>query len=53
MMKGVPPHPERIPRTVKPRDPNAQKKKGISAGAWEEARALIWTHRRGWRSACS
>jgi subfamily B ATP-binding cassette protein MsbA len=46
MMKGVPPHPERIPRTVKPRDPNAPKKKGISAGAWEEARALIWSHRR-------
>ena len=47
MMKGVPPHPERIPKTVKPRDPaTLNKKKGITPGAWEEARGLIWNHRR-------
>jgi ATP-binding cassette, subfamily B, putative efflux pump len=42
----VPPHPERIPKTVKPVDPKAAKKKGMTPGAWEEARSLIWTHRR-------
>jgi subfamily B ATP-binding cassette protein MsbA len=41
----VPRHPERIPRTVRPADP-AAKKKGITEGAWQEARSLIWTHRR-------
>jgi subfamily B ATP-binding cassette protein MsbA len=27
-------------------DPDTPKKKGLTAGAWEEARALIWRHRR-------
>jgi subfamily B ATP-binding cassette protein MsbA len=42
----VPPHPERTPRSVRPADPAAAAKKGISTGALEEARALIWTHRK-------
>jgi ABC-type multidrug transport system fused ATPase/permease subunit len=40
------PHPERLPRsTVRNAGPAAQPKKKLSAGAWEEARALIWKHR--------
>ena len=27
-------------------DPDKPKKKALTAGAWEEARALLWTHRR-------
>jgi len=42
----VPPHPERTPRTVRPADPAAAAQKGITAGAMQEARALIWTHRK-------
>ncbi|HEX7140376.1 MAG TPA: ABC transporter ATP-binding protein [Vicinamibacterales bacterium] len=42
----MPPHPERTPRTVRPADPAASPKKGITPGALEEARALIWTHRK-------
>jgi len=42
----VAPHPERIPRTVRPSDPAAKKKKGITADAWAEARSLIWIHRK-------
>jgi subfamily B ATP-binding cassette protein MsbA len=42
----VPPHPERTPRTVRPVDPAASKKKGITPGAWEEARDLVWKHRK-------
>jgi ABC-type multidrug transport system fused ATPase/permease subunit len=42
----MPPHPERTPRTVRPADPAAAQKKGITTGALEEARALIWTHRK-------
>ena len=43
------PHPERTPR--EPRSPTADatkapKKKAFTAGAWEEARGLIWTHRK-------
>jgi ABC-type multidrug transport system fused ATPase/permease subunit len=39
------PHPERLPRsTVRGSAPTPPKKK-LSAGAWEEARALIWKHR--------
>jgi subfamily B ATP-binding cassette protein MsbA len=41
----VPPHPERTPRTVRPRDPATPGKKGITPGAWEEARDLVWKHR--------
>ncbi len=35
--RGLRPHAE---------DPGKDRKKGITAGAWEEARALIWAHRR-------
>ena len=42
----MPPHPERTPRTVRPVDPAASKKKGITPGAWEEARDLVWKHRK-------
>ncbi|HEY7284685.1 MAG TPA: ABC transporter ATP-binding protein [Vicinamibacterales bacterium] len=42
----MPPHPERTPRTARPADPAAAQKKGITPGALEEARALIWTHRK-------
>jgi ABC-type multidrug transport system fused ATPase/permease subunit len=42
----VPPHPERTPRTVRPLDPASSPKKGITTGALQEARALIWAHRR-------
>jgi ABC-type multidrug transport system fused ATPase/permease subunit len=40
-------HPERIPRST-PAAAAAPKapKKAFTAGAWEEARALIWTHRK-------
>jgi len=38
-------HPERLPRsTVRGAAPAPPKKK-LSAGAWEEARALVWKHR--------
>ena len=42
-------NPERTPRSAiagAPDAPNGPKKKAFTAGAWEEARALIWTHRR-------
>src|SRR5204863_10012465 len=44
----VPPHPERTPRAVHPSVAAAgtPPKKKITAGAWEEARALVWTHRK-------
>jgi ABC-type multidrug transport system fused ATPase/permease subunit len=42
----VPAHPERTPRSVRAVDAAAQKKKGITPGAWEEARALVWKHRK-------
>jgi len=44
----VPPHPERTPRAVHPSVAAAgtPPKKKISPGAWEEARGLIWTHRK-------
>jgi ABC-type multidrug transport system fused ATPase/permease subunit len=44
----VPPHPERTPRAVHPSvaAAGAPPKAKISPGAWEEARALIWTHRK-------
>jgi ABC-type multidrug transport system fused ATPase/permease subunit len=39
-------HSERLPRSrTAAAVPDASKKKGLSAGAWEEARALIWKHR--------
>ena len=44
----MPPHPERTPRAVHPSVAAAgtPPKKKITPGAWEEARALIWTHRK-------
>jgi ABC-type multidrug transport system fused ATPase/permease subunit len=41
-------HPERTPRSaVAVADaPKAPKKKAFTAGAWEEARGLIWIHRK-------
>jgi len=42
----VPPHPERTPRTARPTEATGDRKKGIPPGAWEEARALIWKHRK-------
>jgi ABC-type multidrug transport system fused ATPase/permease subunit len=45
------PHPERLPRRTAPllppeaKDPKA-KKKAFTAGAWEEARGLMWAHRK-------
>ena len=42
-------HPERTPRTVTkaaPSDAPKPPKKAFTAGAWEEARGLIWTHRK-------
>jgi ABC-type multidrug transport system fused ATPase/permease subunit len=42
-------HPERTPRTaIAGAQPGAtpKKKPAFTAGAWEEARALIWTHRK-------
>jgi subfamily B ATP-binding cassette protein MsbA len=39
-------HPERLPRsTAAVAGPGASKKKGLSPGAWEEARQLVWKHR--------
>src|SRR6059058_367328 len=42
------PHPERTPRSAAPAAAAEPKtpKKALTAGAWEEARALIWTHRK-------
>jgi len=42
------PHPERTPRSAAPTTvtPPKTPKKALTAGAWEEARALIWTHRK-------
>jgi ABC-type multidrug transport system fused ATPase/permease subunit len=50
MMRPVP-HPERTPRTARPSLPDddagkAPKKKAFTTAAWEEARALIWVHRK-------
>src|SRR5947208_7153870 len=41
-------HPERTPRSAAPAAAAEPKtpKKAFTAGAWEEARALIWTHRK-------
>jgi subfamily B ATP-binding cassette protein MsbA len=50
-------HPERLPRKAYPKDELAgqarkdesagpAKKKGLTPGAWSEARALIWLHRK-------
>jgi ABC-type multidrug transport system fused ATPase/permease subunit len=41
------PHPERTPRSAVAADaPKSPKKKAFTAGAWEEARGLIWIHRK-------
>jgi ABC-type multidrug transport system fused ATPase/permease subunit len=45
------PHAERTPRAVIPAPKSAaasakSPKKGFTPGAWQEARALIWTHRK-------
>src|SRR5262249_26115967 len=44
-------HADRTPRTARSvapaaTGPEAEKKKGITPGAWDEARALIWHHRK-------
>ncbi|HMB81203.1 MAG TPA: hypothetical protein VKI43_14090, partial [Vicinamibacterales bacterium] len=41
-------HPETTPRTAPAAGdaPKAPKKPAFTAGAWEEARGLIWVHRR-------
>jgi ABC-type multidrug transport system fused ATPase/permease subunit len=39
-------HAERTPRTVRPAEPDTPTKKGITPGAWQEARQLVWTHRK-------
>jgi ABC-type multidrug transport system fused ATPase/permease subunit len=45
-------HPERLPRTALPQAQNASpadaktKKKAFTAAAWEEARGLMWAHRK-------
>src|SRR5438477_9940572 len=41
-------HPERTPRSAAPAAAAEPKtpKKALTAGAWEEARALVWTHRK-------
>jgi subfamily B ATP-binding cassette protein MsbA len=41
-------HPERTPRSAAPAADAAKtpKKKAFTAGSWEEARRLIWTHRK-------
>ena len=44
--RDVPPHAERTPRAVRPVEPAGPKKKGITPGAWEEARNLVWKHRK-------
>src|SRR5689334_5307286 len=46
MIALVPPHPERIPRARPLTPADSKKKKGFTPGAWEEARALVWTHRK-------
>jgi ABC-type multidrug transport system fused ATPase/permease subunit len=46
MMSGRIPRSERVPRTGRFDQNPAPQKKKITAGAWEEARALLWTHRR-------
>src|SRR3954470_8040796 len=51
MIRSVP-HPERTPRTARPAAAPAAaggkepKKNAFTSGAWEEARALIWLHRK-------
>ena len=40
------PHPERTPRSALPAEAAAPKKKALTPGAWEEARRLVWTHRK-------
>jgi ABC-type multidrug transport system fused ATPase/permease subunit len=41
------PHPERTPRASAPASaPKGPPKKAFTAGAWEEARGLIWIHRK-------
>jgi ABC-type multidrug transport system fused ATPase/permease subunit len=42
--RNVARHPERTPRALPPADPAA--KKGLTPGAWAEARKLVWDHRR-------
>jgi ABC-type multidrug transport system fused ATPase/permease subunit len=42
----VPPHAERTPRSVRPAEADASTKKGIPPGAWQEARELVWAHRK-------
>jgi subfamily B ATP-binding cassette protein MsbA len=39
-------HPERIPKKAAPVDAPKTPKKAFTAGAWEEARGLIWKHRK-------
>jgi ABC-type multidrug transport system fused ATPase/permease subunit len=39
-------HPERIPKKAAPVEAPKTPKKAFTAGAWEEARALIWKHRK-------
>jgi subfamily B ATP-binding cassette protein MsbA len=39
-------HPERIPRAGVPGGAPKPPKKAMTKGAWEEARALIWAHRK-------
>ena len=40
-------HPERTPRSAAAADvPKTPKKKAFTAGSWEEARGLIWIHRK-------
>jgi subfamily B ATP-binding cassette protein MsbA len=39
-------HPERIPRAGVPGGAPKTPKKGMTQGAWEEARTLIWAHRK-------
>ena len=42
------PHAEKTPRSVAPAGaaPKGPPKKAFTAGAWEEARGLIWAHRK-------
>ena len=40
------PHPERTPRSAPPAEAATPKKKALTPGAWEEARNLVWTHRK-------
>jgi len=40
-------HPERTPRSAVAADASkTPKKRAFTAGSWEEARGLIWTHRK-------